>query len=191
MSNSERTNDAEVKSLVVLCIEVIRGPGGTIWGPNAVDGVINIITKSSKDTQGETVSAGGGNVDEGDMTVQYGSAPQGDLSYRVYGMGFVRGPEYHSDGDNYDTWQDIQSGFRVDYQKSATDTYTVQGDIYDEGAGQKVTAVYYTPPYSRILEGAARLSGGNILGRVFCLRLDVCPPFHAEPHEHRSSNHRI
>jgi len=146
-------------------IEVIRGPGGTIWGPNAVDGVINIITKSSKDTRGETVRAGGGNVDEGDTTVQYGDAPRQDLSYRVYGMGFVRGPEYHSDGDNYDTWRDIQSGFRMDYQKSASDTYTLQGDIYDEGAGEEDTAVYYTPPYSRTLEGAARLSGGNIVGR--------------------------
>ncbi|HVB86461.1 MAG TPA: hypothetical protein VNK23_07345 [Candidatus Dormibacteraeota bacterium] len=94
MATSERKNDATVKSPVVLCIEVIRGPGGTIWGPNAVDGVIKIITKSSTDTQGETVRAGGGNVDEGDMTVQYGGSPRKDLRYRVYGMGFVHGHEF-------------------------------------------------------------------------------------------------
>src|SRR5208283_2624889 len=54
-------------------IEVIRGPGGTIWGANAVDGVINIITKSAKETNGEIVSLGGGNTDEGTTTVRYGS----------------------------------------------------------------------------------------------------------------------
>ncbi|MGH9716647.1 MAG: TonB-dependent receptor plug domain-containing protein [Candidatus Acidiferrales bacterium] len=146
-------------------IEVIRGPGGTIWGPNAVDGVINIITKSSKDTQGEVVRVGGGNVDEGDATAQYGGRNSNDLSYRVYGMGFVRGPEYHSDGNDYDTWRNIQSGFRMDYAKSAHDTYTLEGDIYDEGSGQEVSDAYYTPPYTRVLSGAARLSGGNIVGR--------------------------
>lgn len=146
-------------------IEVIRGPGGTIWGPNAVNGVINIITKSSKDTQGESVSAGGGNVDQGDITAQYGGGHGDDLTYRVYGMGFVRGPQFHPAGDSYDTWRNIQGGFRADYDRSPKDSYTLQGDIYDEGAGETVTATTYAPPYSQILQGAARLSGGNILGR--------------------------
>jgi iron complex outermembrane receptor protein len=55
-------------------IEVIRGPGGTIWGPNAVDGVINIITKSAKDTQGTMVSAGGGNEEQGFVNFRYGGS---------------------------------------------------------------------------------------------------------------------
>lgn len=145
-------------------IEVIRGPGGTIWGPNAVNGVVNIITKSSEDTKGQSVSVGGGNVEQGDVTAQYGGGRGDDLSYRVYGMGFVRGPEYHPAGDNYDTWRNIQGGFRADYDRSAKDSYTLEGDIYDEGAGETVTATTYAPPYSQILQGAARLSGGNILG---------------------------
>src|SRR6202050_2426999 len=53
-------------------IEVIRGPGGTIWGPNAVNGVINVITKTAKETQGALVSAGGGNVEQGLLTARYG-----------------------------------------------------------------------------------------------------------------------
>jgi iron complex outermembrane recepter protein len=146
-------------------IEVIRGPGGTIWGPNAVDGVINIITKSSKDTQGETVQVGGGNVDQGDVTAQYGGTGAPGLTYRVYGMGFDHGAEYDFGGDNYDEWRDIQGGFRMDYDRLPHDTYTVQGDMYDEGAGYRASSINYTPPYSVILQSTAPLSGGNIVAR--------------------------
>ena len=76
-------------------IEVIRGPGGTIWGANAVDGVINIITKNAKETRGSMVALGGGNADEGTDTMRYGGANGRGLSYRVYGMGFERSPEFH------------------------------------------------------------------------------------------------
>jgi iron complex outermembrane receptor protein len=146
-------------------IEVIRGPGGTIWGPNAVNGVINIITKQSKDTQGVMVTAGGGNTEQGFLTARYGGSNSAGFDYRIYGMGFVRGPDYHSDGLNYDSWRNIQGGFRTDWTGNSRDTVTVQGDIYDEGAGEIVTATSYTPPYSQTLNRAARLSGGNVLAR--------------------------
>src|SRR4029077_8736556 len=76
-------------------IEVIRGSGGTIWGPNAVNGVINVITKSSKDTQGMLASAGGGNEEQGFAGFRYGGGNGKDLNYRFYGKGFTRGPEVH------------------------------------------------------------------------------------------------
>lgn len=145
-------------------IEVIRGPGGTIWGPNALNGVINIITKNSKDTHGELVNAGGGNVDQGFLNVRYGGGNDRGFNYRFYGLAFERGPEYHTDRDNYDSWRAIQGGFRMDFAANTRDNLTFEGDIYDEGAGETVTAVTYAPPYSQTLRGTEMLSGGNLLG---------------------------
>src|ERR1700724_379496 len=68
-------------------IEVIRGPGGTIWGANAVDGVINIITKSAKDTHGSMLSLEGGTVDQGTGGFRYGGGNGRGFNYRIYGMG--------------------------------------------------------------------------------------------------------
>jgi iron complex outermembrane receptor protein len=145
-------------------IEVIRGPGGTIWGPNAVNGVINIITKSTKETHGAMVSAGGGDSEQGFLHARYGGS-SGKFDYRIYELGFNRGPQYHPDGINFDRWRAIQAGFRTDWAKNSRDTVTFQGDIYDEGAGTGVTVANYTQPYSQVVYGTERLSGGNILGR--------------------------
>ena len=145
-------------------IEVIRGPGGTIWGPNAVDGVINIITKDSKDTQGMLVSAGGGNEEQGFANLRYGGGNGKDFSYRIYGMGFTSGPEYHPDARNFDDWRNVQGGFRMDWKRQR-DTFTLQGDLYDEEAGKSVGATSYTPPYSQTIDSNALLSGGNVMGR--------------------------
>ena len=72
-------------------IEVIRGPGGTIWGPNAVNGVINVITKNAHDTHGILASAGGGNEEQGFANFRYGGGDD-KFSYRVYGKAFTRSP---------------------------------------------------------------------------------------------------
>ncbi len=146
-------------------IEVIRGPGGTIWGPNAVNGVINIITKSAKDTHGATVSAGGGTQEQGFLNAHYGGGNSKGLDYRVYELGFDRGPEYHPDGIKFDRWRTIQGGFRADWTKDSGDHFTFEGDIHDEGAGTGDTVSNYTIPYSQTLYGTEQISGGNILGR--------------------------
>jgi iron complex outermembrane recepter protein len=145
-------------------IEVIRGPGGTIWGANAVDGVINIITKSSKDTHGSLITLGGGNVDQGTFGFRYGGGNGKGLNYRIYGKGFTRGPEFHSDGRNFDDWRMDQTGFRADWNNGPRNTLTLQGDIYNGDAGGKAGFTTYSPPFNHLVEQNAELSGGNLLG---------------------------
>jgi iron complex outermembrane receptor protein len=109
-------------------IEVIRGAGGTIWGPNAANGVINIITKSAADTQGVHAAALVGTSDHTIDNLQYG-LQSGDLTARVYGRGFTREHEHHTDGINDDDWHQERVGFRADLA-SGRDRYFAEGDAY-------------------------------------------------------------
>ena len=110
-------------------IEVVRGPGATIWGPNAVNGVINIITKTSADTKGVMVQALGGSQDRTIDTVQYGGSIGKTGSYRAYVRGSLREPEYHANQLDFDQWHQERGGFRADWT-AGKDTYLLEGDIY-------------------------------------------------------------
>jgi iron complex outermembrane receptor protein len=143
-------------------IEVIRGPGGTIWGPNAVNGVINIITKSTKDTHGARVSVDGGNVDEAIGEVRYGGEIGKNLNYRVYGMGFQRGPERHLGEGSFDTWSQGQGGFRTDWTPRTNDSLTVQGDIYRGDDGDREGISFYSPPMETVVNWPSHVSGGDL-----------------------------
>jgi iron complex outermembrane receptor protein len=144
-------------------IEIIRGPGGTIWGANAVNGVINIIRKSAKDTHGVVSSVGGGNIDQGTGSARYGAAAGSKLDYRAYAMGFIRGAEYHSDHDNFDEWRLGQLGFRADWREGSRDTFTVQGDLYRGEAGERDGIGFFSPPAQINIDSSALISGGNLL----------------------------
>src|SRR5467141_3307339 len=146
-------------------IEVIRGPGGTIWGANAVNAVINIITKRAQETHGTLVSTGGGNVDQGFVNFRYGAGNSKGFNYRIYGKGFTRGPEFHSDHQQFDDWRMGQVGFRTDWDSHNRDRLTLQGDLYYGDAGQRVGIASYSPPFMTNVEQNAELSGGNLLGR--------------------------
>ncbi len=169
-------------------IEVIRGPGGIIWGPNAIDGVINIITRDSKDTQGILATAGGGNVEQGFASLRTGGGNGRGLSYRVYGKGFNRGSEFHSDNQNFDGWRAGQAGFRMDWDKNDHDKITIQGDMYDEAAGESVQATSYTPPFSLVINNDARLSGGNIMGN-WKRQMDGGKDFELQAYYDRTNRH--
>jgi iron complex outermembrane receptor protein len=134
-------------------IEVISGPGGTLWGANAVNGVINIITKSAKDSQGLYAQAAGGNELQDLGGVRYGAELAPDVYLRVYGKYVDRGDEVTSSGVRAeDSWHMGRGGFRMDAEPSAENKFTLQGDFYSG-----------TENYGAI--GDAQLSGGNILGR--------------------------
>jgi iron complex outermembrane receptor protein len=111
-------------------IEVIRGPGATLWGANAVNGVINIITRHSRDTQGTFVSLGSGNEDPALAEVRYGSAARG-TTYRVYGKYAARNEQVFSSGEPAgNARRRGQIGFRLDGGQPDRDTWLLKGDAF-------------------------------------------------------------
>ena len=98
-------------------IEVIRGPGGTIWGPNAVNGVINILTKNSKETHGLLASAGGGNEEQGFVNVRYGGGNDKGFDFECTAWGSRAARRITPTARNFDDWRTAQGGFRMDWKK--------------------------------------------------------------------------
>ena len=110
-------------------IEVISGPGATLWGANAVNGVINITTRKASETQGGSLRVGGGNLEQRG-SVQYGGQAGSAVDYRAYVDSFHYGDDLTATGTNArDAWRKSQGGFRVDWMP-AGDLVTLQGDVY-------------------------------------------------------------
>jgi iron complex outermembrane receptor protein len=143
-------------------IEVIRGPGGTIWGANAVNGVINIITRNAQETRGSLVAAEGGNVEQGAVSARYGAGDD-HLAYRVWTKGFTRGPQFHQDSQNYDDWRRGQAGFRLDWTPTGADSVTVSGGAYSMEAGSLLGISTYSPPALQNVQGNGDFSGQNLV----------------------------
>ena len=146
-------------------IEVIRGPGGSIWGANAVNGVINIITRSARQTHGTRVTLAGGNVEHARASVRYGGSGPRGVDYRVYGKLFDRGAQFHADGRNFDPWRSAQAGFRADWTPSTRDTLMLSADLYKTRVGERAEISRFTPISTATVDGRLDLTGGNVVLR--------------------------
>ena len=147
-------------------IEVIRGPGATLWGANAVNGVINIITRPAGDSQGNLVQGGGGSEQRGFGAFRHGWSFSPTTYARVYGK-YVEYDDMTTlaGNDAADQWDAIRCGFRIDHAIDAMQTLTVQGDIYDATLSESHNVPCFTPPYNEIVTNHTDNGGGNLLAR--------------------------
>jgi iron complex outermembrane receptor protein len=165
-------------------IEIIRGPGGTLWGANAVNGVINIITKPARATSGRLVTAGAGTEENGFGAARYGGKLGHDLSYRIYGKYFNRENFARASGRlEPGGWDVVRGGFRTDWDLSDHDSLTMQGDLYngESRRGARRHLVSLIPPFTLTFNDRTELSGGNLLARwnrSFSLRSNMAVQFY-------------
>jgi iron complex outermembrane receptor protein len=121
-------------------IEVIRGPGATVWGANAMNGVINIISRVASDTQGGYVTSGGGSLERGFGSVRYGGRLGTKSYYRIYGRYSDHG-QTNTAGSSIkagDPWRMAQGGFRADLKLSPADTLLLSGNGSNAAIGHSV-----------------------------------------------------
>lgn len=143
-------------------IEVIRGPGATLWGANAVNGVINVVTSSAKETQGGLVSAGGGLEERGFAAARYGGR-LGDAFYRIYLKYDDRdGFEDPEGRDIDDDWRMARAGFRIDRAIPERRSMRLSGEVFHQDAGQTAIAL---EPIFPVTERDGEAAGGHVIGR--------------------------
>lgn len=145
-------------------IEVIRGPGAAMWGANAVNGVINIITKKARDTQGGLVALGAGNKVNGQGVARYGAQLGEDTWYRVWGKTAEREPTYDDVDADGSTFGRV--GFRLDHHLDRAARLTLNGETYRMSAGDQWNQPDLSrgPGFTRLTTARARFSGGHLRG---------------------------
>ncbi|MDP8981617.1 MAG: TonB-dependent receptor [Acidobacteriota bacterium] len=148
-------------------IEVIRGPGGVVWGANAMNGIINIITLSAKATQGGLLRAGTGSKDSAQLLAQYGGTLGQKGAYRIFGnYANVRNSDFPDRTGAGDGWHKSHVGFRSDWEGVAGDRLTVQGDLFKSSEWQPLSTVYTNQMFREAtLNDKETSEAGNLLGR--------------------------
>lgn len=147
-------------------IELIRGPGGTIWGANAVNGVVNILTKHTEDTHGWLVEGGWGTEDNGWMQARYGGGDgEGGLNYRVWGKAFSRdGFVFPDDGEDFnDDFGALRAGFRVDWELDGRRKFRFDGGAYLAEADREAEIPLAPGPAFAVRPSDDDLWGGHLL----------------------------
>lgn len=145
-------------------VEVIRGPGASLWGSNAVNGVINITTKKAQDTQGLLVETALGPEDRVIASARYGATAASGASYRIFGK-YVDRDDTGNAAPSKDDWRMGHIGGRSDWDISSKDSLTVQGDIYGGTLGQHFPSINVIGRPGPTGNLDAEVSGGNVLGR--------------------------
>ncbi len=157
-------------------IEVIRGPGATIWGANAVNGVINIITKNAADTQGLSVTAGGGTEASGSGSIRYGGKLSDQAYFRLYMKGFDRSAFVTTTGaDAGDSWRSRRVGGRLDWTLSPKDTLSAQAEYFGERKQSIISPLSLVGPPAPIAQ-VQNTRGGHALvswGHTFSANSDL------------------
>jgi iron complex outermembrane receptor protein len=144
-------------------IEIIRGPGGTLWGANAVNGIINVITKDARDTIGGLVQVEAGNQATG-MEARYGWQASDDLALRIYGFGREREAGYLA-GGSYDDWGTLRGGMRLDWRPGDDDHLLCEAEIYDVRSGQNIFIPGPVPSAGQERVDETKINGGYALTR--------------------------
>ena len=145
-------------------IEVVRGPGGTLWGSNAVNGVINIITKHSQDTTGTLVSFGGGTEEQGFLSARAGVSLQSNAWLRTFAKIFDRDDSKAlSGGDADDKTQVGRAGFRSDWALDENNALSIHGDIYKGDERQEFLLSSSSLQQAIPVSGTGEFNGGSLL----------------------------
>ncbi|MEX2124184.1 MAG: TonB-dependent receptor [Woeseia sp.] len=148
-------------------IEVISGPGGTLWGANAVNGVINIITRTAWQTQGSLAELGAGNEHQGAVGLRHGWQVTENIAARAYLKHSDHdASESPTGGDGFDAWRRTQGGFRMDWERARDERITLQGDVYDAELSDLLRGDFTlgTLP-GPDMPGQVDISGLNLLAR--------------------------
>lgn len=147
-------------------IEVIRGPGAAMWGSNAVNGVINIITKRAKDTQGGLAVVHAGDEERAGVALRYGAAGPEGGQFRVWGKGFRREPATVAGNPlPQDDWEAYRAGFRWDQRLADSERFSLIGNVSDSHSGDQWFAPALQPPFFAPQDVDQRNRGANLLGR--------------------------